>query len=138
MQDDLEELEKRVAQALARIGSAVEGMGGPDGVPRETHEAALDTAERLRVEAVDATKRADTAEAEIARLKEALEAEATANAQLRERNAALKAAKDDAIGKADALERETAVIREARGADREELDGILAALEPLVKEHSDA
>lgn len=143
--DDLVELERRVTAALVRIGTAVESMTGPDGVPQTLHDAALAEAERLRTEvdraALDvkrATERAEAAEAEITRLNEALEAEATANAQLRERNATLKDAKEEAASKAAAAEQTLDSVREQQSSDRAELDALIAALEPLVQEQPHA
>lgn len=135
---DIAELEERIASAMARIGRAVEGMAGTDAVPRSDHEAALTDLEAARGAQAEAEARATKAEAEIQRLNEALESEATAAAQLRERNATLKAAKEEAQARVATLEDELATLAETRAEDRAELDAVIAALTPLVEDQPHA
>lgn len=135
---EIAELEGRIAAAMARIGQAVEGIGAGSGVSAEELDQARGAAESAGNEARQATERAEAAEAEVARLIEALEAETTAGAQLRERVGSLKSMKDRQQERISELESALAEISEQRSADRQELDGLIAALEPLVREQTDA
>ena len=124
---DIAELEQRIAVAMDRIGQALQGFD-----PR----AGADDAALAAAEAAGAEKARAEADVEIAGLKEALEAEQTANAQLRERVAAVKAKKDQLQERLSALETAEAELQHRRAADRAELDDLIAALSPLVKEAS--
>lgn len=87
--NDITELERRITAALDRIGTGISGISG----------------------ASDST-------AETARLREALEAEQTVNAQLEER---VKAIRDRQEQTVSALEAEVARLREAVGQHQTEL-----------------
>jgi uncharacterized protein (DUF885 family) len=87
--NDITELERRITAALDRIGAGISGIGGSG----------------------DST-------AETAKLREALEAEQTVNAQLEER---VKAIRDRQEQTVSALEAEVARLREAAGQHQAEL-----------------
>ena len=131
---EITELENRLAAAMGRIGRAIEGFDAGDPRAAETAEE-LDQA---KANLTAATERVEAAEAEVQRLQQALEAETTAGAQLRERVGSLKSMKDRQQERIAELESQLTAIAELRGADRAELDGLIAALEPLVREQTDA
>lgn len=132
------DLENRISAAMERIGHAVQSMDRATGVTPEELEQARTAFEAAEERTRLATEKAAEAEAEIARLQQALEAESAAAAQLRERVGALKSMKDRQQERIDELEAEVRTTLERRIEDRAELDGLIAALEPLVKEASDA
>ncbi|MEM0936078.1 MAG: hypothetical protein AAF646_14705 [Pseudomonadota bacterium] len=131
---DTAELERRLAVALERIETALDT---PPAEPAED-TGALTEAQEQRDAALEAAEKAlaeaDDALSEVESLKHALEAEATAAAQLRERVQGLKELKDAQAERIVELEAEARMTAEARAADRAELDALIAALEPLVKE----
>lgn len=135
---DIAELETRISAALGRISQAASALDRPDGVPQEVHDAVVAELETLRRELSATEKRAATLDAEVARLQEALDTETTANAQLRERNVALKASKEAAQGRSNELAETLAGLQDVRKADRDELDALISALDPLVKEQPHA
>lgn len=73
-------------------------------------------------------------EAQVLQLRQALEAEQTANSQLRERIDAMKALKERQQDRIAELEEAEAALRARQAEDREELDAVIAALEPLLGE----
>ncbi|MGH1332117.1 MAG: hypothetical protein ACRBBK_14625 [Paracoccaceae bacterium] len=94
---DIVELERRITAALKRIGAGLDALG-------QTAEA-------------PAAPQNDEAEAEIARLNEALTAEREANQQLEERVRVIRERQETTVA---ALEKEVASLREesmAHGAD---------------------
>jgi len=149
---ELADLERRITDALDRIGTGLEKMTAPAPAP----------------EAADS--------GEMAALSEALDAEKTANAQLEERLKTLRAQSEarakeseDEVGALKAAASETEVqlakaqqdlrasesaqtdgaalkamedelqgLRKVRNADRAELDGILAGLKPLMEDQTNA
>lgn len=122
---EIAELERRLTAALDRIGGAVDEFDAGGAASEEQLDAAYD----------DGAARARTqADAEIAGLKEAIAAELTANAQLRERVAALKTKRDQLLERVAQMERAEAQLKADRIADRAELDDLISALTPLVKE----
>ena len=136
--NDIAELEARIASAMGRIGQALQAapMGG--GVQAEEVEALRLAAEAAASEAETARARAEGAEAEAVRLKALLEAESGEVAQLQERLESMTAMKDRQQERITALEAETQALSQLRGNDRAELDALIAALEPLVKEQTNA
>lgn len=139
---DIAELEGRIAAAIERIGRAVESFdadaGSGSGVSAAELDAARAEAETARVAAQQAEERVGIAVAEAARLTQALEAETTASTQLRERVASLKSMKESQQERILELEAMLERLSAQRAEDREELDGLIAALEPLVQEQADA
>lgn len=129
---DLTELERRLTAAIERIGRAVEGI---EATPPGADPDELD-ALRTRAEAAEA--QAAKAETELPGLRESLASVQTAAEQLREKVAQLEAMKDRQQARISELESAEEALRAQRGADREELDGLIAALEPLVKEQPNA
>jgi len=131
---DIAELERRLSVAMDRIGAALDSTQPGLQVDAEMlalaqseRDAALASAEAARAET-------DAALAEVAALKQALEAETTAMAQLRARVDSLSDTRDRQAARIAELEREAAEVAQARTEDRAELDALIAALEPLVKE----
>ena len=135
---EIADLESRISAAMSRIGKAVEGFGGGADISAEDLEQARKAAESAEETTRKASERAEAAEAEVTRLQAALEAEATAAGQLRERIGSLKSMKERQQERISELEAEVKAASEVRSADRAELDGLISALEPLVKEQTDA
>ncbi|MEM1430891.1 MAG: hypothetical protein AAGG09_15655 [Pseudomonadota bacterium] len=135
---DIEDLERRLSAAMDRIGVALDAA--PPGALVDAEMLALAHSERdaARVEAEAARAEADGALTEVEALKQALEAEAMAAAQLRARVDGLSETKDRQAARIAELERQTDAVEAARSADRAELDALIAALEPLVKEQRHA
>ncbi|NDR56374.1 hypothetical protein [Aliiruegeria sabulilitoris] len=131
---EITELESRLAAAMERIGNAIEAFGA--GEPEAAVSA--EELEQAQKSVSEAVQRAETAEAEVLRLQQALETETTAGAQLRERVGSLKSMKDRQQERITELEAELRALAEQRNADRSELDELISALEPLVKEQTDA
>ncbi|MEQ3626464.1 MAG: hypothetical protein ABNH26_14695 [Celeribacter sp.] len=117
---EFSDFENRITAAMDRITHAVAGFSVETGPSEEQLEM-------LRA-----------AEEEIHTLRQALETEHTANAQLRERIAALKALKDKQHARIAQLEAEENRLRATQAADRAELDELIAALGPLIEEQSHA
>jgi chromosome segregation ATPase len=114
---DIAELERRISAALARIDRGIEGLAAPaDPGP-------------------DAG-----AEAEIARLSEALDEERMANVQLAERLRVVKSREVEARAALEAklaeVTAELANLRAARAEEAAEVAAIIAALAPIVEEAS--
>ncbi|PRY22716.1 hypothetical protein CLV78_106258 [Aliiruegeria haliotis] len=138
---EISDLENRISSAMERIGRAVQAFepaSNAPGVPAQDLAEARASAEAAQAAEAEAATRAEAAEAEVSRLQEALEAETTAGAQLRERVNSLKTMKDRQQERIHELETQLYTQAESRDADRAELDGLIAALEPLVKEQRDA
>ncbi|SDI25274.1 hypothetical protein [Aliiruegeria lutimaris] len=131
---EITELESRLAAAMTRIGNAIEAFSA--GEPEAAVSA--EELEQARKSACEAVQRAETAEAEVLRLQQALEAETTAGAQLRERVGSLKSMKDRQQERITELEAELRAVAEQCSADRGELDELISVLEPLVREQTDA
>ena len=107
---DISELKQRINAALDRIENGLDGLAAP-GLPMDGNE--------------------------LARLRQELEEERAAKAQLEDQVKTLNARLEE---QAEALETERAkmvselqALRSLRDADRTELDGILNALEPLLQ-----
>ena len=115
---DIAELERRISAALARIDRGIEGLAAaaPDPGP------------------------AAGAEAEIARLSEALDEERMANVQLAERLRVVKSREVEARAALEAklaeVTAELANLRAARAEEAAEVAAIIAALAPIVEEAS--
>lgn len=126
---DIAGVERRIDAALGRISAATSALDDRAAMRglTEARDLALIAEEKARAEA-------DMLAEKIARLEEALETEALAMEQLRDRNQTLKQAKDDAMTKVHELESAIEQIRSVQAADRAEMDEVIAALEPLVKE----
>jgi len=136
--NDIAELETRISSAMARIGRAVEATSAGDGAQAEDLERLQQAAEAAMSEAESIRARAEGSEAEAVRLKALLEAETGEVARLQESLASTTALKDRQQERISGLEDELGAVSELRRADRAELDALIAALEPLVKEQTDA
>ena len=152
---EIEEFLKRIIGALDRAGQALDRLGGPaeEGGDAQALSAELE-AERVanaqleeRVRAIKEKQETMVTrlEAEVSRLREALETRdgevqrmRSVNDELRASNRALRDA--NAAGLAEphlvnsAMMSELEALRERRAADRAELDEVLATLEPALKE----
>ncbi len=152
---EIEDFQKRIIGALDRAGKALDRLGAPSGDAGDSQalSAELD-AERManaqleeRVRAIKEKQETMVArlEAEVARLREALQTRdgevqrmRSVNDELRASNRALREA--NAAGLAEphlvnsAMMGELEALRERRAADRAELDEVLATLEPALKE----
>ncbi len=128
---DIAELEGRIATALGRIGQAVEAFSPGEAVSSGELEEA-------RTAAQEANARAEAAEADADRSRQALEAEVETGTQLHEHIASLNMMKERQQERIAELEAEVRMLVEQRGADRAELDELIAALEPLIREQTDA
>lgn len=117
---DIAELERRISAALARIDRGIEGLAAP--------AAAADPGPNAG------------AEAEIARLSEALDEERMANVQLAERLRVVKSREVEARAALEAklaeVTAELANLRAARAEEAAEVAAIIAALAPIVEEAS--
>ncbi|MEL6206594.1 MAG: hypothetical protein AAFR47_14945 [Pseudomonadota bacterium] len=131
--------EQRISAALDRIGAALgQAAGRGDTVPPAVLAEAQAARQEVEREADLARSEATTALQEIERLRQALEAETVANSQLRERVAVLKDKKDAQAEEIARIDAERERIAGERVEDREELDALISALEPLVEDHSHA
>ncbi len=150
----IDELERRIAAALDRIGQGLDGMsagGGDDAseleaTRRELEEEKLASAqleERLKVLSQKQKERAeaeDAARAEQAdtmrRLDMELQSLRKANQQLRENNQALREANEAGVAEPHLINKammaELEGLRAARAADRAEADVVLADLGRLI------
>ncbi|MEM9248342.1 MAG: hypothetical protein AAGB05_06550 [Pseudomonadota bacterium] len=135
---EISALEERLAAALERLDVALHAtparpVADPEDVARlqAQRDAALGTAE-------SAVAEADSARAEMQSLRAALAAETQAAEQLRERYETVKQQKDTQAEHIRELEATLQATVEKQASDREELDALIAALEPLVQEHSHA
>lgn len=151
---EIESYQARIIGALERAGRAIDQLGAPGEGGDSAALAAELEAERVanaqleaRVRAIKEKQETVVArlEAEVAKLREALEHRdgmvmrmKSVNDELRASNKALREA--NAAGLADAdlvntsLESETASLRERRAGDRAEIEEILATLDPILKE----
>ncbi|WP_068110360.1 hypothetical protein [Tropicimonas marinistellae] len=136
--NEIADLEGRISAAMARIATAVERFEGDGTGSADALDHARRAAETAEAEARAALARAESAEAEVARLTQALEAESDAGGQLRERVGTLKSMKERQQERIAELEAELKAIAGLRTADREELDGLISSLAPLVEGQSDA
>lgn len=151
--EDISEFERRIAGALDRASQAMDKLGVGEGGDSSELKAELE-AERVanqqleeRVRAIKDKQETMVAglEAEVARLKEALESRdaevqqiRSVNEALRASNASLREANAQGVGNAElvnsAMVTELESLRAARAADRSEIEEILATLEPVLKE----
>lgn len=147
----VEELEQRLTQALERISTGLAGFetntGDTSGLEAALEEEKLANSqleERLRAvntqseEAMAAAQEKLTSQiATLERLDMEVQQLQHVNAQLRENNAALRAANAEGVGQPElinqGLEAEIEGLRAARSADRAELDAVLAELKPIVE-----
>jgi branched-subunit amino acid aminotransferase/4-amino-4-deoxychorismate lyase len=162
--EDLQEFERRIGQALDRIGAGIEALDALElRHPRAGGEAPADDPEKAELaEALAAERDANAQLNERVRLlhekqagvvaplearvqellkqvdEQALELQKlkATNVQLRE---TMRAARDEAAAAAGGgLEAELTALKAARAAELAELDSILAELKPLIGEASHA
>ncbi|QUS35733.1 hypothetical protein [Falsirhodobacter algicola] len=129
---DLVELERRIARALERIGTAAQSLQGDAAESRavqEEREVNAQLAERLRVVKEKSSERIEALEAEVASLSEQLETLRAAAGELHEQLSQMRG---------DTTPAEIQSLQALRASDRAELDSILSALEPHVSKAEDA
>ncbi len=156
--NDISELESRIAAALDRAGRALDQISAVSTEPVESSDAAalkeeLD-AERVanaqleeRVRAIKEKQETTLAalEAEVSRLRQSVTEKdgsvqrmRAVNSELRQSNQAMRDAISQGLADPHLVNRsmmsELESLRATRDADRAELDDILAALEPVLKE----
>ena len=152
---DIAELERRITAALDRAGQALDRLSTGSGEHADSGDLAAELdAERVanaqleeRVRAIKIKQETMVAglEADVTRLKGALEARDAevqrmrgVNAELRDSNKALREANAEGIGDAhlvnSSMMSELEALRAAREADRAELDDVLATLDNALKE----
>ena len=156
--NDISELESRIAAALERAGRALDQISAVSTEPVESSDAAalkeeLD-AERVanaqleeRVRAIKEKQETTLAalEAEVSRLRQSVTEKdgsvqrmRAVNSELRQSNQAMRDAISQGLADPHLVNRsmmsELESLRATRDADRAELDDILAALEPVLKE----
>jgi len=133
---------EQLSEAIAEQTRLMESRDAAEGLREELEERAQRLAERetlktaeARSEVEDLRNRIDALEAGADKLREA-------NRQLRSNNAALREAHEAGIADADlingGLQAELDSLVAVRAADRAELDGVLAALRPMLEEAADA
>lgn len=169
--NDIAELERRIAFAMERIAKGIENLdkaAGPAAPAGDVPEAeAADETETLRAqlaeeklanaqleERVRALRQkqeaqASRAEAELAKLREAMEhldgelaRLRKVNTQLQDSNAALRAANQAGVGEPHLINKsmmaELESMRAARQVDLAEVQAIKGALEPLLQDKEEA
>ena len=154
---EIAELERRITTALDRIGAGLDGLGGggDDAALQELREA-LDAEKTVNAQLEERVKslheqhdaRVKELETEVARLKtSALEANGQVQSMRRANQhlqATLQNLREAAVAGVEphlinqAMMSELEGLRSVRDADRAELDDILGALQPLLKEAQDA
>ena len=150
--EDFSEFERRIAAALDRTSQAMDqlsaGEGDSAGLKSELEAervANQQLEERVRAIKEKQETMLNQLEEDVTRLKEALatrDAEVqqikAVNDALRGSNTALREANAKGLGDADlvnaSMVTELESLRAARAADRSEIEEILAALEPVLKE----
>ena len=151
---DIAELERRIASALERIGSAVQGLGAAGSEALEAELAAEREANaqlEARVRAIKEKQETMVAslQDEVAALRDVLtQTDAdlqrlrSVNAELRQSNAALRRANAQGVADPDlvnsAMETEIEALRELNEANRAEIDRVLSELEPMLGEVANA
>ena len=153
---DIEDLTRRISEALERAASTIEGIGAPAGNEADLSEAleAEKTANAQLEERVKAIREKQETlvselEAQVASLTETLESRdkdlqqiRSVNATLRETTAKLREA--NAAGLADAdlvnasLQSELDAALAAMETDANEIAEVMASLDAIVKEAADA
>lgn len=156
---ELAELERRINNALDKIGKGLERIAEPAADAGDSEELvalreALNderTANAQLEERVKTLRRKDEArikelEDEIDDLKAAASETAEQMQQLQKNNQDLTAASKDSVAAAEAvaeaelqrLKHQVQKLRKARDGDRAELDEILGSLKPLLEEETNA
>lgn len=160
---EIAELQRRLREALERIGGGIDGLEArrpapsvdPEELTRATEaleaekELTAQLEERLRAQKRKIETSAREAQTEIDRLKQELaDAEIQAqrmrrtNTQLRQSIQALREAAEDGVTEPhlinQAMMSELEGLRVARDGDRAEMDAILGELKPLLEEKNDA
>ena len=151
--NDISEFERRITAALDRAQQALEALSANEGEDTSALAAELE-AERVANQQLEERVRAikdkqetmvTELETEVSRLKEALklrdgevQSMRGVNENLRASNAALRDANAQGLAEPDlvnaAMSSELDSLRTARAAERAEIEDILAALEPVLKE----
>ena len=148
------ELERRITAALERISTGVETLQARDAGGAETLEslkasledeklANAQLEERLRSikdrqdrEMKKLEDQVSADRAEMAKLDAELQKLRSLNDQLRENNAALRAANEEGVGEPHlintGLKTEVEALRATRSAERTEVEAVLSVLEPML------
>jgi hypothetical protein len=146
---EIQDLQTRLSEALARIGAALAVPAVPPDDPEKRQLAEALEAEKVVSHQLEARvtalhEKADVLEQEVMRLKADLAARDAltqqfrrVNAQLRQNNLALREANGRGLADAHLINRamlaELESIRASRDADRAEIDAVLAELDPLLE-----
>ena len=133
------EVAQRIAAALDRIEKGLDALAA-EGKAAGKDEKELARLRQLAGLVLEWAKAEE--EAELARLRDSLDAEKMANAKLEEQVKALHGQLEEKGGsnekQREAMTEELKSLRSLRDADRAELDDILGALEPLLQEGANA
>lgn len=147
---DIDELQRRITSAMDRIASSVSDAGAAEARVAAELASALEDEKRANAQLTERlqtlkdrcdglvrdAKAADEAEARISALDLELQRLRMASDQLRQSNAALRAANEEGVGEPhlinDALMAELEVLRADRSADAAEASSIISALMALL------
>ncbi|MCV6596392.1 MAG: hypothetical protein OIF40_04820 [Mangrovicoccus sp.] len=131
-----------LAEAIAEQGRLVESRDAAEALREELEERAQRFSERETLKTAEARSEVDDLRGRIDALEASADKLREANRQLRSNNAALREAHAAGLPDADlingGLQAELDALVAVRAADRAELDGVLAALRPMLEEAADA
>lgn len=148
---EIEALEQRLTAAMDRIAAGTHALGTAQGADTAALQAALDDEKTANAQLTERVRKmSERQDAALAEARAASEATQTrvaamdlelqrlrkANDQLRESNAALRAANEEGVGEPHLINKammaELEGLRAARAADVAEASSILGALGPLL------
>lgn len=149
---DISALEGRITAALDRIRQGIEGKGAGDpdlgaalARERKTNAELIAGARALKdrqdAEIATLTERVEAQRAQMAKLDAELQRLRASNVQMREVNTQLREAVTQGLAPElvdQALSAEIEALHAQRSADAAEISAVLTALEPLMKETSNA
>ena len=131
-----------LADAIAERGRLMESRDAAEAAREELSERAQRLSERETLKAADARGEVEDLRGRIDALEASADKLREANRQLRSNNTALREAHSAGLPDADlinaGLQAERDALAAVRAADRAELDGVLAALRPMLEEAADA
>lgn len=131
-----------LAEAIAERGRLMDSRDAAEAAREDLAERAQRLAERETLKAAEARAEIEDLRGRIDALEAGADKLREANRQLRSNNAALREAHSAGVADADlinaGLKAELEALTAVRAADRAELDGVLAALRPILEEAADA
>ena len=131
-----------LSKAITEQTLLMESRDAAEQAREELAERAQRLAERETLRSAEARSEMDTLRDRIDTLEAGADQLREANRQLRSNNAALRAAHASGVADPDlinaGLQAELDALTAVRAADRAELDGVLAALRPILEEATDA